>query len=74
MAEETVSGLLSPEKNESIFRNDIVQDYLPDAMRPAQRPRLILLGGQPGAGKTAVLIASHAEARAIGIDDPHHRR
>ncbi|MGQ2952918.1 MAG: zeta toxin family protein [Agrobacterium sp.] len=66
MAEETVSGLLSPEKNESIFRNDIVQDYLPDAMRPAQRPRLILLGGQPGAGKTAVLIASHAELEQSG--------
>lgn len=66
MVEETVSGLLSLAKNESIFRNDIVQDYLPDAMRSAGRPRLILLGGQPGAGKTAVLIASHAELEQTG--------
>lgn len=74
MAEE-VSGPLSPERNESIFRNDIVPDYLQDAMRAVGRPRLILLGGQPGAGKTAVLIASHAEleqsgatVRAVGDD------
>jgi hypothetical protein len=66
MAEETVSGLLSVEKNERIFRNDILPDYLPDAMRSAGRPRLILLGGQPGAGKTAVLIASHAELEQSG--------
>lgn len=66
MAEETVSGLLSLAKNESIFRNDIVPDYLPEATRPAERPRLILLGGQPGAGKTAVLIASHAELEQSG--------
>ncbi|MCZ7854663.1 zeta toxin family protein [Agrobacterium salinitolerans] len=65
MAEE-VSGPLSPERNESIFRNDIVPDCLPDAMRAVGRPRLILLGGQPGAGKTAVLIASHAEFEQSG--------
>lgn len=66
MAEEATSGLLSPERNESIFRNDILPDYLPVAMRPAEHPRLILLGGQPGAGKTAVLIASHAELEQSG--------
>lgn len=60
------SGPLSPERNESIFRNDILPDYLPETMRPAERPRLILLGGQPGAGKTAVLIASHAELEQYG--------
>ncbi|RKF41772.1 hypothetical protein BCY90_15780 [Agrobacterium deltaense] len=40
-------------------------------MTLAERPRLIVLGGQPGAGKTDVLIASHAELEqsgsAIGI-------
>lgn len=63
---EEVSEPLSPERNESIFRNGIVPDYLPDAMRATGRPRLILLGGQPGAGKTAVLIASHAELEQSG--------
>jgi ABC-type ATPase involved in cell division len=61
MAEALVSAPLSRETNESIFRNDILPDYLPETMRRVDRPRLILLGGQPGAGKTAVLIASHTE-------------
>jgi predicted ABC-type ATPase len=65
MAEAT-TGALSPEKNESIFRNDILPDYLPETMHAVQRPRLILLGGQPGAGKTAVLIASHGELTRSG--------
>lgn len=66
MAEDQASGPLSPERNESIFRNDILPDYLPETMRQAERPRMILLGGQPGAGKTAVLIASHAELDQTG--------
>lgn len=66
MAEDQASGPLSPERNESIFRNDILPDYLPDTIRPAARPRMILLGGQPGAGKTAVLIASHTELEQSG--------
>lgn len=66
MAEDQASGPLSPERNEGIFRNDILPDYLPEMMRQADRPRMILLGGQPGAGKTAVLIASHAELDQTG--------
>ncbi|OBZ97498.1 zeta toxin (plasmid) [Pararhizobium polonicum] len=66
MAEDQTSGPLSPERNERIFRNDVLPDYLPATMTPAERPRLILLGGQPGAGKTAVLIASHAELEHTG--------
>ncbi len=66
MAQELASGPLSLARNESIFRNDILADYLPEAIRRADRPRLILLGGQPGAGKTAVLIASHAELGQAG--------
>ena len=66
MAEDQASGPLSPERNESIFRNDILPDYLPETMRQAGRPRMILLGGQPGAGKTAVLIASHVELDEAG--------
>ena len=66
MAEDQATGPLSPERNESIFRNDILPDYLPATMTPAARPRMILLGGQPGAGKTAVLIASQAELDQAG--------
>lgn len=65
-AEKLASRPLSPERNDSIFRNDILPDYLPEAMRRVDRPRLILLGGQPGAGKMAVLIASHAELEQSG--------
>lgn len=63
---EEASGLLSPERNESIFRTDILRDYLPDDMGRVERPRLILLGGQPGAGKTAVLTASQYELARSG--------
>lgn len=66
MADDQASGPLSPERNASIFRNDILPDYLLETMRQAERPRMILLGGQPGAGKTAVLIASHAELDQAG--------
>ncbi|SEI14694.1 Zeta toxin [Rhizobium tibeticum] len=66
MADDHESGPLSLERNESIFRSDILADYLPDGIGRAGRARLILLGGQPGAGKTAVLIASHAELDRSG--------
>lgn len=66
MAADQESGPLSLERNESIFRRDILPDYLPDDIGRAGQPRLILLGGQPGAGKTAVLIASHAELDRSG--------
>ncbi|TFE92620.1 zeta toxin, partial [Shinella sumterensis] len=66
MAEDQASGPLSLARNENIFRNDILPDYLPETMRPVARPRMILLGGQPGAGKTAVLVASHAELDQSG--------
>jgi len=66
MADDQASGPLSLARNESIFRNDILPDYLPEGMRPAGRPRMILLGGQPGAGKTAVLIASQTELDQSG--------
>lgn len=60
-AEAQASGSLSPERNERVFRNDILPDHMPTTMTPAERPRLMLLGGQPDASKTAVLNATHAE-------------
>ncbi|UNZ54132.1 zeta toxin family protein [Agrobacterium tumefaciens] len=66
MADGQESGPLPMERSESIFRNDIMPDYLPDGFGRAGQPRLILVGGQPGAGKTAVLIGSHAELDRSG--------
>ena len=34
MADDQASGPLSPERNESIFRNDILPDYLPETTAP----------------------------------------
>ncbi|WP_331375333.1 zeta toxin family protein [Sinorhizobium chiapasense] len=66
MTGETAQGTLSPENNESIFRKEILPDYLPEDLGRATRPRLVLIGGQPGAGKTAVLIAGHSELAQSG--------
>lgn len=66
MSSDAIAGQLPPERNEEIFRRNIVRDYLPDDLASVARPRLILLGGQPGAGKTAVLTASHAELERDG--------
>lgn len=75
MADEAAIGLLSEDQNERIFRTEILPDYLPHDIGKAEHPTLIVLGGQPGAGKTALLIGSHAElaqsgpAIRIGGDD-----
>ncbi len=66
MAEETANGRLSEAHNERIFRTEILPDYLPDEIRAADHPTLIVLGGQPGSGKTALLIASQIELEQTG--------
>ncbi len=67
MADEAVIGRLSEAQNEHIFRTEILPDYLPDDKGTADRtPTLIVLGGQPGSGKTAVLTASHTELEQTG--------
>lgn len=38
---------------ERIFQRQILDDLVDDLQRPAERPEVILLGGQPGAGKTS---------------------
>jgi hypothetical protein len=43
---------LSDHENERIFREDIVADHL-SGLSPQQRPVVVFIGGQPGAGKTA---------------------
>lgn len=67
MADEAVISRLSEAQNEHIFRTEILPDYLPDDIGTADRPpTLIVLGGQPGSGKTAVLTASHTELEQTG--------
>lgn len=67
MADEAVISRLSEAQNEHIFRTEILPDYLPDDIGTADRPpTLIVLGGQPGPGKTAVLTASHTELEQTG--------
>lgn len=67
MADEAVIGRLSEAQNEHIFRTEILPDYLPSDIGMADRtPTLIVLGGQPGSGKTAVLTASHTELEQTG--------
>ncbi|MBS3651896.1 zeta toxin family protein [Pseudaminobacter sp. 19-2017] len=61
MADEVANGRLSEAQNEHIFRTEILPDHLPDDIQAADRPVLIVLGGQPGSGVTALLTASHTE-------------
>jgi UDP-N-acetylglucosamine kinase len=46
-------GVLSSEANERIFREQIVPMFLTGAP-PQERPVAVIVGGQPGVGKTAV--------------------
>lgn len=66
MADEAANGRLSEAENEHIFRTEILPDYLPDNTRRVHHPTLIVLGGQPGSGKTALLTTSHAELERAG--------
>jgi hypothetical protein len=66
MADKTSIGRLLEAQNEHIFRTEILPDYLPGDIGRAGRPTLIVLGGQPGSGKTALLTASLTELEQTG--------
>lgn len=66
MADEAAMGRLSEAQNEHIFRTEILPDYLPDDIGKVDRPTLIVLGCQPGSGKTALLTASRTELAQTG--------
>lgn len=66
MADEAAVGRLSEAQNERIFRAEILPDYVPDDIGKADRPTLIVLGGQPGSGKTAQLTTSLTELEQSG--------
>lgn len=56
---------LSPEEHERIFREDIVPE-LTAHLRGAERPAAVVLGGQPGAGKSAMQSAAEQEFKGRG--------
>jgi len=66
MVGEAANGRLSEAENEHIFRTEILPDYLPEHAHRADHPTLVVLGGQPGSGKTALLIASQTELEQTG--------
>lgn len=56
MAPTPDADRLSEAENERIFQERIRPLVLPDGLQPAREPTFIMLGGQPGAGKTGLLI------------------
>ena len=66
MVNETANGRLSVGQNEHIFRTEILPDYLPADIRALDHPILIVIGGQPGSGKTPLLTASQSELEQTG--------
>lgn len=66
MAELSDHGRLSDAENERIFRTEILPDYLQAETSRSDRPVLVILGGQPGAGKTALLTSSQTELEGQG--------
>ena len=56
---------LSPEQHERIFQRRIVPQLTAHA-RAVELPRAIILGGQPGAGKSALQSVIEREFAAVG--------
>lgn len=56
---------LPDEQHERIFQQDVLASRLP-ASTPVASPVAVILGGQPGAGKTALLAAARLELQAGG--------
>lgn len=61
MADDPELGLLPETQNERIFRTEILPDYLPAEIAKADHPTLVVIGGQPGSGTTALLTRAHTE-------------
>ena len=64
---------LTEAENERIFQSDIVETLLSGVAQGITKPKLILLGGQPGSGKTHSLVPGvesdlAASGRAMLID------
>ncbi|WP_266064793.1 zeta toxin family protein [Brucella intermedia] len=66
MADDPKLGILFDTQNERIFRTEIVPDYLPADIGKADHPTLVVIGGQPGSGTTALLTRAHTELEQSG--------
>ncbi|MGK9086593.1 zeta toxin family protein [Brucella intermedia] len=66
MDPKTETYALSEAQHERIFRNIIVNDYFAPEAKASIRPTDIILGGQPGAGKTSLLKPAERDLNALG--------
>lgn len=66
MTLEPDARALPTAENERMFQERIRPLVLPDDLKPAEEPTFVMLGGQPGAGKTGLLTASREELKARG--------
>jgi hypothetical protein len=61
--------LLSEAENERIFRNEILPKWLNDAgphLHPVEHPQMVIIGGQPGAGKSRTMGGVESELSGRG--------
>ncbi|HKP61487.1 MAG TPA: zeta toxin family protein [Polyangiales bacterium] len=65
MTDEADRYRLSPEQHERIFQRDIVSELAAPA-RGVDAPRAVILGGQPGAGKSALQSAVERDFASFG--------
>lgn len=67
---------LSPEEHARIFRERVLQESTFDTATSQERPRAIILGGQPGSGKggLAASVTNELQGDAVTIDPDELRR
>ncbi|TCQ73818.1 zeta toxin [Ochrobactrum sp. BH3] len=64
--DKIVAAQLSAEENENIFRNFVIRRELPRNSEPLDNPVIIMVGGQPGAGKTSLVTSGFSELSLRG--------
>lgn len=66
MDEKSDAYALSEAEHERIFRQRVVLRYFSEIRESSPDPTAVILGGQPGTGKTALLEPAERDLRAIG--------
>lgn len=59
---------LSAEQIDTIYNNQVKPDFFDDIPPPESRPEAVLIGGQPGAGKSSVLRQLHLPEQRVQVD------
>lgn len=57
---------LSEVQHETIFRRDVIPEYFSDLPAAPHQPTAVILGGQPGSGKSALLDRATQDLQASG--------